>query len=89
MISGADRALVASDQARSGLGPSGFDHGYGDLPDRIARILHPTRGLKRGIIETDEQGKGGRDKDSMLIPVSVGEIREVHAVLTAIQELMK
>jgi hypothetical protein len=27
-MSGADRALVASDQARSGLGPSGFDHGY-------------------------------------------------------------
>ena len=28
MASGANRALVASDQARAGLGPSGFDHGY-------------------------------------------------------------
>jgi hypothetical protein len=28
MVSGANRALVASDQARAGLGPSGFDHGY-------------------------------------------------------------
>lgn len=25
---GANRALVASDQAPAGLGPSGFDHGY-------------------------------------------------------------
>jgi hypothetical protein len=32
---GADRALVASDQAPAGLGPSGFDHGYWTLAQAV------------------------------------------------------
>lgn len=55
------------------------------LLDRIDRLLHPQRGIKRGIIDICEQTKGGPDRDSMLIPVSVGELREVHAVLLEVR----
>ena len=56
------------------------------LKARLAELLHPLRGIKRGIIDRCEDTKGGPDPDSMLIPVSVGELREVHAVLLAIHE---
>jgi hypothetical protein len=53
-----------------------------DLQTRIAALIHPQTGIKRGIIDQIEQGKGSRDPDDRMIPVSIGEIREIHAVLT-------
>ncbi len=70
-------------QARSGLGASRCDPAR-SLAARIAELLHPQRGIKRGIIDRIEPGKGSPDSDKMLVPVSVAEIREVHAVLTAV-----
>jgi hypothetical protein len=46
---GADRALVASDQARSGLGPSGFDHGYGRQPQTVRQMFEAS--AYEGIVE--------------------------------------
>ncbi len=71
-----------SDHARAGHGAARIDPAR--LSARIAVLLHPTHGIKRGIIDRCETNKGGPDPDSKLIPVSVGELREVHAVLTAI-----
>lgn len=56
------------------------------LSVRLSKLLHPTLGIKRGIIDRVEPGKGSRDPDDKLIPVSIGEIREVHDVLAALSE---
>ena len=58
------------------------------LARRIDALLHPTQGIKRGIIDRCENTKGGPDEDGKLIPVSVGEIREVHAVLSLVAQGM-
>lgn len=63
------------------LPPVGFDPSR--IGPRLAKLIHPTLGIKRGIIDMLEAGKGF-DRDDKLIPVSVGEIREVHAVLSAL-----
>ena len=54
---------------------TGFD------PSRVERLLHPTRGVLRGIINYTEPGKGGPDDDGKLISIRVGELREIDAAL--------
>jgi len=58
-----------------------------ELLKRVDHLLDPRLGIKRGIIDQCEQGKGGKDPDKMLVPVAVGEIREVHAVLAALRAI--
>ncbi len=78
----ANPAFVASDQAALRLDPSGFNRGECErLLADIRELLHPFRGFKRGIIDRDERGKGGKDADTKMIPVRVGEIRKVHDAL--------
>jgi hypothetical protein len=55
------------------------------LTERLDELLHPTRGVKRGILDFIEEGKGGSDPDDKLINIRIGEIREIHSVLTALK----
>jgi hypothetical protein len=52
---GADRALVASDQAASRLAPSGFDHGDRDLLARLRdeERLADLRACNRHLVASD------------------------------------
>jgi len=47
----------------------------------VERLLHPTLGVTRGIIDFTEAGKGGRDPDDKLTSISFGELREIHSAL--------
>jgi hypothetical protein len=58
------------------------------LARRLAKLIHPQLGIKRGIIDRVEPGKGSPDRDDRLIPVSIGEIREAHAVLVGLASAM-
>ncbi len=53
----------------------------------VAKLLHPTRGILRGIFGDDmPKGKGGPDPDSKVIGIKVGELREIDFVLRALTE---
>lgn len=68
------------------VSPASVGAPFVDLDSRLSRLIDPLHGIKRGIIDRIEPGKGSPDADSRMIPVSIGEIREVHAVLTALAQ---
>jgi hypothetical protein len=49
------------------------------LDERIAKLVHPQLGVTRGFLQREP------DPPEKLIPVSVGELREVHEVLRLVQ----
>jgi hypothetical protein len=49
-------------------------------------LLDPHIGVKRGIIDSIETGKGTTDSDDRMIPITIGEIREIYNVLQLLKE---
>ncbi len=54
----------------------------------MRELLHPTRGILRGIMIDVEAGKGGPDPDDKIIGITVGELKKIHATLKEAKRLL-